>query len=116
MKKYASLNILLTFFWILISSSNSWAITFKDMPEDHWAMESVNKMNDLGIISGYPDGTFKGTKNINRYELSLYLYKTISYIDSPKPTSSVEELAKEIKLLKEEIKALKTEIKALKIK
>lgn len=31
---------------------------FPDLPEDHWAAESINAMVDLGLIAGYPDGTF----------------------------------------------------------
>lgn len=32
---------------------------YKDLPKDHWAHGSVTKMSEMGIIAGYPDGSFK---------------------------------------------------------
>ncbi len=31
---------------------------FKDVPENHWAYESVEKLRRVGIIVGYPNNTF----------------------------------------------------------
>lgn len=33
---------------------------FSDVPFDHWAFDAVHNLRDLGILTGYPDGTFKG--------------------------------------------------------
>ena len=42
---------------------------FSDLDELHWAYESVEKLVNAEIISGYPDGTFKPEGNITRAEL-----------------------------------------------
>lgn len=47
---------------------------FPDVKDTHWASEAVNRLKKEGIITGYPDGTFKGKQNITRYELATILY------------------------------------------
>ena len=32
--------------------------TFKDVPETHPSFAIIHEMRDIGIIMGYPDGTF----------------------------------------------------------
>jgi len=51
------------------------AITFKDVPADHWAAKAVYDLVNMGVTTGYPDGTFRGTKNITRYETAIFLSK-----------------------------------------
>ena len=46
---------------------------FSDMPDDFWAARSVYNVVRLGITKGYPDGTFRGTQKIERYELMVFL-------------------------------------------
>ena len=41
---------------------------FPDVKLDHWAVATVKKAYDEKIITGYPDGTFKGDKTANRAE------------------------------------------------
>lgn len=43
---------------------------FVDVTRDHWAAESVKRVLQEGLMSGYPDGTFKGEKDVSRYELA----------------------------------------------
>ncbi len=33
---------------------------FRDVPKDHWAAKAVNELKALGLLSGYPDGRFRG--------------------------------------------------------
>ena len=47
---------------------------FPDVKDTHWAFEAVNRLKKEGIITGYPDGTFKGKQFITRYELATLLY------------------------------------------
>ncbi len=56
------------------------AMSFKDVPKNHWAYEAVNALSDLEIIMGYPDGTFKGSQVVTRYQLAVALYRTIEYL------------------------------------
>ena len=48
---------------------------FRDMSDSHWAAPSVYKLVKLGITQGFPDGTFRGTRTITRYETALFLAK-----------------------------------------
>ncbi len=41
-------------------------LTFTDLPRDHWAYEYVKIMSGLGIISGYPDNTFRPNDTFSR--------------------------------------------------
>lgn len=38
---------------------------FSDIKADHWAFEAVKEMSVTGIISGYPDGTFKPQRKVS---------------------------------------------------
>jgi pyridoxine 5-phosphate synthase len=48
---------------------------FSDVPQDHWAFESVNDLVRLGVTQGYPDGTYRGSSNLSRYEMAMFLSK-----------------------------------------
>ena len=48
---------------------------FSDVPQDHWAAGNVNKLVKMGITQGYPDGTFRGTNQISRYETAIFISK-----------------------------------------
>lgn len=50
---------------------------FPDVPENHWAYEAVEMMAKTGLVQGYPDGEFKGDRNMTRYEFAQIVYNTI---------------------------------------
>ena len=59
---------------------------FKDVPEDHWAAESVDKLADTGVVQGYPDETFRGDRPVTRYEFAVALERFIYFVQqSRKP-------------------------------
>lgn len=49
-----------------LSMGGSWAKEplFSDVPANHWAHDSILKMQATGIIAGYPDGSFKPGKDV----------------------------------------------------
>ena len=47
-------------------------MVFADV-KDHWAKDTIGKWKDKGVISGYPDGTFKPDSSVNRAELAKIL-------------------------------------------
>ena len=47
---------------------------FPDVADTHWAFEAVARLKKEGIITGYPDGTFKGQRMMTRYEMASLLY------------------------------------------
>jgi hypothetical protein len=46
---------------------------FPDVPENHWAYEYVRDLQKRGALKGYPDGLFKGDRNMTRYEFAAML-------------------------------------------
>lgn len=50
---------------------------FPDIPANHWAYEYVNKLKQLGVVKGYPDGNFDGDRMMTRYEFATMLYRAI---------------------------------------
>lgn len=54
--------------------------TFEDVPEDHWAAESVELVAEAGIMQGYPDNKFDGNKPVTRYELAVALANFVEYV------------------------------------
>jgi hypothetical protein len=48
---------------------------FSDVPAGYWAEEPIGILGALGIISGYPDGTFKPENKITRAEFTALLVK-----------------------------------------
>lgn len=59
--------LVLIIFTLFIFISPSFA--FIDQNEYLWANNAVNKWNQKGYISGYPDGTFRGNASITRAEV-----------------------------------------------
>ena len=49
--------------------------SFPDVPNDHWAKEAVETLHGNDVLDGYPDGEFKGDKQLTRYEYAQMLYK-----------------------------------------
>jgi S-layer homology domain/Glucodextranase, domain B len=51
--------------------------TFTDLTKDYWAKLPVEQLATLGIINGYPDGTFKPEGTINRAELTAMIVRLL---------------------------------------
>ena len=51
---------------------------FSDVPTDHWAYDAVTQLANDGVIDGYGDSTFKGNKNITRYEMAQMVAKAMA--------------------------------------
>ncbi|MDD5382139.1 MAG: S-layer homology domain-containing protein [Candidatus Margulisbacteria bacterium] len=50
-------------------------IKFSDIPEEYWAKGPIQYLATLGVMGGYPDGTFKPDKALTRGELAALLVK-----------------------------------------
>ena len=51
---------------------------FSDVPMNHWAYDAVAQLTSRGVISGYPDGTFKGNKAMTRYEIASIIARSLA--------------------------------------
>ena len=54
---------------------------FADVPADHWAYDAVTQLAADGVIEGYPDGSFRGDRNITRYEMAQMIAKAMAKSD-----------------------------------
>lgn len=53
----------------------------KNIPGDisgHWAKDSILKLTNAGVVSGYPDGTFKPNNTVTRAEFTVMLVKALN--------------------------------------
>jgi len=55
----------------------------QDVPFTHWAYEAVQALVDQGIITGYPDNTFKGDRALSRYEFAAAVARALEAMPSP---------------------------------
>lgn len=94
------------------------AVQFTDIPADHWANKAVYGIVKYGVTQGYPDGTFRGTRTINRYELAVFLYNLITAmearIDEAKMAGGDAASSKAVAELKAEMDNLKADLAAVK--
>ena len=75
---------------------------FPDVPKNHWAYEYVQTLADRGLIAGYPDGEFKGGRQMTRYEFAAVIYRALqngAVVDG-QMTRAVAEFAPELEKVK----------------
>jgi hypothetical protein len=71
-------------------------ISLTDVSPDHWAYKAIeNLIKKYNIKLGYPDSTFKGNRNMTRYEVAALLSQVLDQMSSRK----VENV--DIKIIKE---------------
>ena len=51
---------------------------FPDVEKSHWANKAVETLHGNGFVQGYPDGKFKGDRQMTRYEYAEMLYNALS--------------------------------------
>ncbi len=51
---------------------------FADVDTSSWAYQAVSQLSDQGVVDGYPDGTFRGDKNVSRYEMSQIIARLMA--------------------------------------
>jgi S-layer homology domain len=56
------------------------AQAFPDIPANHWAGEAVQRIADLGIVIGFPDGTYRGNEGFTRYQAALVISRLLDVI------------------------------------
>ena len=54
---------------------------FSDVSTDDWAYQAVSDLSDQGVVEGYPDGTFKGERNVTRYEIAQIVARLMAKED-----------------------------------
>ena len=62
--------------------------TLTDVPAGHWAKDAIDRIVAKGIILGYPDGTFRGTQNLTRYEAAVIIARLLDLIAAGQVTTT----------------------------
>jgi hypothetical protein len=83
---------------------------FMDVPANHWAYDAVSQLAARGVISGYPDGSYKGAQPSTRYEMASVVARALAKIDLEKASKQ------DVELLKKLIVEFKDELDALGVK
>ena len=95
MKK--TLSAALTTALVIGAASTTFAAAnpFADVPADHWAYDAVSQLAADGVIEGYGDSTFKGNRNITRYEMAQMVAKAMAKNTNGADKALVDKLAAE---------------------
>lgn len=102
MKKWV---ILLTWAVLMVQAvAPVWAkdAQFKDVSASHWANKAVYNLVKMGVVQGYPDGTFRGTRAVTRYEMAVYLSNLA--LAARRDLSEIVKLMQEFKTELDEVK------------
>ena len=83
---------------LLLSATAGLAATnpFMDVPLNHWAYDAIGQLAAQGILSGYPDGTYKGKQPTPRYEMASALARALAYVDMTKADKQDVEMLKKL--------------------
>lgn len=65
--------------FLMVLSSVGVFASFSDVPESTSYAQAVSSLNQLGIITGYTDGTFKPDNDVTRAEFCAMLMRTMGY-------------------------------------
>jgi len=55
--------------------------SFPDVPADSYAADAVSQLVELGIVNGFPDGTFRGNEAFTRYQAALVVSRLLNVIE-----------------------------------
>lgn len=95
--------------------------SFPDVPSDSYAADAVAQLVELGIVNGFPDGTFRGNEAFTRYQAALVVSRLLDVIeensaaagalseeDLATVNNAVAELTTELTALSDRVTALET--------
>ena len=80
MHRFAFILMVISFF-ALTAIIPAMADPFSDVPQDHWAYDAVQMLEEKGLVEGYPDGLFKGDRPVTRYEMAMVVARVIAKLE-----------------------------------
>jgi len=83
---------------------------FMDVPMNHWAYDAIGQLAARGVLSGYPDGTYKGNQPMTRYEAASAVARALAVVDMTKASKQ------DVEMLKRLVVEFKDELDALGVK
>lgn len=118
MKKIAS-TLFVVMALTLIMSLPVLADPFSDVPQDHWAYDAVQMLEEKGLVEGYPDGLFKGDRAMTRYEMAMVVARVIAKLEQVQasipqiPDLSIYATKSDLETINKLLKEYKDELDAL---
>ena len=94
-------------------------MNFTDVSPNHWAYQSIKKLSEeYGVLGGFPDGTFRGNRNLTRYEFAAAVSKVMDKVEDlvargGKPGLTRADLDRLKKEFMTELEDVQTEMKRL---
>ncbi|NLL37176.1 MAG: S-layer homology domain-containing protein [Fretibacterium sp.] len=80
---------------------------FMDVPMNHWAYDAIGQLAAHGVLSGYPDGLYRGKQPTTRYEMASALARALALVDMTKASKQDVEMLKKLVIeFKDELEAL----------
>jgi len=73
-------------------SSTSYSMLFSDVPANHWALGDLQYLAERGIITGLPNGKFKGDQALTRYSAVAMVARAVRFVLNNPDTISSQDL------------------------
>ena len=76
----------------LVSPAPAFAqtINYSDVPDNYWAKDFITELTKMGIIAGFPDGTFDPNGPVTRAQFAAMLDQANEYWEKPNVNRSVD--------------------------
>ena len=81
----------------LTANCSAAASPFADVPADHWAYDAVAQLAEDGILEGYGDKSFRGNRQITRYEMAQMVARARAKNSSGEDKVLVDKLTAEFR-------------------
>lgn len=59
-----------------LATTASWG--FSDVPSDYWAYRWIAWLADLGLVAGYPDGTYQPENVVTRGQMAVFVSRAVT--------------------------------------
>jgi len=110
-----SLFVIVTVLFFAVSQSKVYSAvsSLRDVPQSHWARDSVKTLvEDYGFMQGDPNGNFGGSRALSRYEFAKTMSNMLDYLKKQMEADhkDVEGLVSVMEMFQTEIKALETKL------
>ncbi len=73
--------LIITLLAAVLASGALAQTSFPDIPANHWAGDAVERIADLGIVIGFPDGTYRGNEAFTRYQAALVVSRLLDVLN-----------------------------------
>jgi len=90
------------------------ATPFLDVPRNQWASDAIKSLVTDGVITGYPNGSFDGTRPMTRYEMAVLIARAIAKVEADGASAAdVAKLGKLVDLYKDQLEGMGVRMSAV---